>query len=210
MRPRIRRKIPDRRWWVATVLWTVACGGTPSQLPSDPTATPKSPPLPLAQVYILESWGAPAEDTVVRFRADQPRIILLRRGSPDNGEFARLSFPAGTVVPRSGDSSSLTIRARSGLYGIDIETEDEIRPGAFVTFSYGIHFVAPAGARTAYGSDYRFERFLAVSQMAPDSTVVFLDSWRTASDLLTALLPGAGQYLVAAPRAAPSFRTVIW
>ena len=91
-----------------------------------------------------------------------------------------------------------------------VETEDDIQPGAAVTFSYGIHFVAPAGARTAYGSDFRFERFLAVSQLVSDSTVVFLDSWRPASDLLTAPLPGAGQYLVAAPRTAPRFRTLIW
>ena len=210
MRRRIGGKIPDRRWRVAAMLGMAACGGTISQLPSDPTATPKSPPLPLGQVYVLESWGAPAEDTIVRFRVDEPRIVLLRRGSPDNAEFARLLFPAGTVVPRSGDSSTITIRTRPGVYGIDVETEDDIQPGAVVTFSYGIHFLAPAGARAAYGSDIRFERFLAVSQLVSDSTVVFLDSWRPASDLLTAPLPGSGQYLVAAPRTAPRFRTVIW
>lgn len=210
MSGRIWLKIPGRSRQVVAMLVLTACAGTPSQLPSDPTATPKSPPLPLGQVFVLESWGPPAEDTVIRFQVDQPRIVLLRRGSPDNGEFARLVFPAGTVVPRSGDSSTITIRTRPGVYGIDIETEDDIQPGAAVTFSYGIHFVAPAGARTAYGNDIRFERFLAVSQLVSDSTVVFLDSWRPASDLLTAPLPGAGQYLVAAPRTAPRFRTLIW
>lgn len=176
----------------------------------DPTATPRSPPLPLAGVLVLESWGAPAEDTVVRFPAGADRVILLRRGAPDNNMFARLVFPAGSVTAARGDTITLRIRPRAGVFGIDLETEDQLHPGGQIAFSYGLHFVAPAGAGAAYGNDYRFERYLAVSRLAPDSTVVFLDSYRIASDVLTAPISGVGSYLVAAPRSAPRFRNIAW
>ena len=176
----------------------------------DPTATPRSPPLPLASVLVLESWGAPAEDTIVRFPAGADRVILLRRGAPDNNMFARLVFPAGSITPARGDTITLQIRPRPGVFGIDLSTEDQFNSGAQIAFSYGLHFVAPAGARAAYGTDYRFERYLAVSQLALDSTVVFLDSYRIASDVLTAPITGVGSYLVAAPRSAPRFRSIAW
>ncbi len=179
-------------------------------LPADPTVTPLSPPLRLNRVLVLESFGAPAEDTVARFPAASPRVLVLRRGAPDNGLFARVSFPAGSIRPRTGDTATVRVRIVPGLYGVEIGTDGEILPGAELTFSYGQHFVAPAAAQAAYGSDYRFERFLAVGRLQGDSTLVFLDSWRTASDLLTAPLPGPGRYLVAAPATSPTFRSIIW
>jgi hypothetical protein len=173
-------------------------------------ATPLSPPLPLGRVFVLESWGAQPEDTVVTFAASVPRVVVLRRGQPDNNLFARLFFPAGAVAPVRGDSVTLTIRPRPGLYGFDLAASGEFRDGAEVTFSYGIHFIAPAGVREAYGSDIRFERFLGVGRLEADSTLVFLESWRPGSDVLTAPLVGSGRYLVAAPRVTPRFRTLVW
>lgn len=187
-----------------------ACGAAPALTPADPNVTPASPPLPMARVFVLESWGAPAEDTTVRFNASEARTILLRRGSPDNGVFALLSFPAGTVQPASGDSATIVIRPGPGLFTLELATEAAIGPGAELTFSYGIHFVSPGGARAAYGSDIRFERHLAVSRLQTDSIVAFLDSWRTASDMLTARINGPGLYLVAAPRTPPRFRSIVW
>jgi hypothetical protein len=136
-------------------------------------------------------------------------VVLLRRGSPDNNLFARLVFPAGSVTPARGDTITLRIRPRPGVFGLDLATDASFAPGAQVSFSYGLHFVAPGGARDAYGNDYRFERYLAVSQLA-DSTVVFLESFRIASDVLTAPISGSGSYLVAAPRSAPRFRSLVW
>ena len=179
-------------------------------LPGDPNVTPLSPPLALQQAYLLESWGAPAEDTTVAFSASEGRVIVMRRGSPDNNLFARISFPPGSVQPAGGDSAVVSIRPRPGLYGIDLVTNATIGDGAEITFSYAIHFVAPAGARDTYGSEYRFERFLGVARLEGDSTLVFADSRRPASDVLAAPLPGPGRYLVAAPRAAPSLRSIIW
>jgi hypothetical protein len=159
---------------------------------------------------MLESWGAAPEDTTVRFSASQPRTVVMRRGAPDNNLFARLVFPAGSIVPADGDSVTVRLRIRPGLFGIDLDTEAELRPGAELTFSYAIHFVAPEGARTAYGSDIRFERFLGIGRLpgASDTLLIFLDSWRSASDMLTAPIIGTGRYLVAAPQARPRFKSI--
>jgi hypothetical protein len=191
------------------VVVLTACGGgrTPVARP-DPTITPLSPPLPIANVFVLESWGTPPDDTTVTFAVGESRVIVVRRGAPDNALFARLSFPAGSVTPRAGDSATVRVVIRPGTFGLDLLTDATIGTGAQVTFSYAIHFVAPDGARTAYGSDIRFERFLGVGRMETDTVLVFLDSWRSASDLLTARLAGPGQYLVAAPRTPPGFRTI--
>ncbi len=176
----------------------------------DPTVTPPSPPQPLSQVFLLESWGAAPDDTVVTFATADPRTIVVRRGSPDHGLFARITFPAGSVVPPRGDSATIRVTTRPGLYGLDLATDASIREGARVTFSYAVHFVSPEGARQTYGSDIRFEQFLGVGRVAGRDTLVFLDSWRPASDLLMAPVPGPGRYLVAAPKTPPGFRAIVF
>jgi len=152
---------------------------------------------------VLESWGVPPEDTVVTFSAIEPRVILLRRGAPDNSVFAELRLPPGTLVPPAGrQTSTLTIRSRLGAFGLDLELEQGSRmlPGAQLTFSYGVHFVMPQGARERYGSPINFERGLYLAQVGGDSLVTFLPSHRPASDHLSAMLTGPGRYIVAAPR----------
>lgn len=154
-------------------------------------------------MFVLESWGVPPEDTVVTFSAVEPRVILLRRGAPDNTVFAELRLPPGSLVPPPGrTTSTLTLRARPGAFGLDLEMEQGSRmlPGAQLTFSYAVHFVMPQGARERYGSAINFERALFVAQVGGDSVVTFLPSRRPASDHLTAMLTGPGRYLVASPR----------
>jgi len=174
----------------------------------DPTVTPLSPPLPIGQVFLLDSWGTAPSDTVVSWAAAEQRVIVLRRATPDNNLFGRIVFPAGSVVPRRGDSATVQVRMTPGLFGVEISTEDEVKEGAQIVFSYAIHFVAPAAAREVYGSEIRFERFLGVGRLDAESTLVFLDSYRPGSDLLTSRLPGPGRYLVAAPRSPPGFRAI--
>jgi len=186
----------------------VGCGGGTVTQVIDPTVTPLSPPLPVAQVFILESWGTAPNDTVVSWLASEPRVIVLRRAPPDNNLFGRIDFPPGSVTPRQGDSATVRVRLTPGLYGVDVITTDEMKDGAQIVFSYAIHFTAPAAARQVYGSEIRFERFLGVGRLDGDSTLVFLDSYRPGSDLLTSPLPGPGRYLVAAPRAPPGFRAI--
>ena len=185
-----------------------ACGGRAVTPAIDPTVTPLSPPLPIGQVFILESWGTAPNDTVVTWAASDQRVIVLRRAPPDNNLFGRLVFPAGSIIPRQGDSATVRVTLTPGLYGVDISTQDSLKEGAQIIFSYAIHFVAPAAAREVYGSEIRFERFLGVGRLEPDSMLVFLDSYRPGSDMLTSPLLGSGRYLVAAPRSPPGFRAI--
>jgi hypothetical protein len=161
-------------------------------------------------VYLLESFGATPIDTAVTFDPAQERTVVVRREAPDNSLFAEVTFPAGALVPAGGDSVTVRVATPPGLYGLDLTTEARVAAGARITFSYGIHFVSPAGAKAAYGSDIRFEQFLGVGRLDGESTLVFLDSWRSASDLLTATIPGPGRYLVAAPRNPPGFKTIVF
>ncbi len=182
----------------------IACGGRPLS-PGDaaPVERPLPPPTRLDGVVILESWGVPAEDTVVTFSAYEPRTILLRRGPPDNSLFAELTIPPGTLLPPEGkETSTVTLRPRPGAYGLEVELEpgSQLRPGARLTFSYAVHFVMPETARQRHGTAIAFERELLVAQLGGDGVVTFLPSRRAASDHLTAMLTGPGRYIVAAPR----------
>lgn len=192
------------------LLLATACGGAPAVVPANPNVTPYSPPLPLNRTFVLESWGDPPGDTTVTFAAGEARTILYTRGGGDRNLFARIDFPAGTVRPGRGDSITVRLSPRAGLYGLDLVANADFAPGASITFSYAMHFVASGEARAAYGSDIRFERFLGIGRVTGDTTLVFLDSWRPAADLLTAPLVGPGRYLVAAPRATPAFKSIAW
>ena len=179
-------------------------------MPIDPNATPLAPPQPLGQVLVLQSYGSSVADTVVTFAAAEQRVVVLRREAPDNNLYARLVFPAGSLSPARGDSVTIRIAVPPDQYGLVLDTDAAFSRGAEVTFSYAMHFVAPEGARQSYGTDLRFERFLGVGRVRQDSMLVFLDSWRPASDVLTAPLVGPGRYLVAAPRTRPTFKSIVW
>jgi len=176
------------------------CGGSPRPQigPTPETTVSVPPPTHLDSAFVLESGGAQPEDTTVALVPGGARTIILRRGDPDNSLFARLVIPAAAT---SGpDSVRLTLRPRPGLYGLDLEVDGSLGQGAELTMSYAVHFVAPAGARTRYGSDLGFERALSLAQALPDGRLTFLPTTRPGSDLVTAILPGPGRYLVAAPR----------
>lgn len=150
---------------------------------------------------MLEAGGAAQEDTVITAAPGVRRVVVLRRSAPDFGLFAQLEFPDRALRAAPGrDSTRLTIRPRPGLYGLDLAAEGSIGEGATITFSYGRHFVAPAGARVRYGSDLAFEKELVIGRLSDAGQVVFLPTSRPGSDLLRAPLAGPGRYLVAAPR----------
>lgn len=189
----------------ASVLALLAACGPPKGIAPGGAPGPSAPrvlaPRPLAQVFVLEAGGAEQEDTVVAVAGGARRVVVLRRSAPDFGLFARLEFPDGSLrAPPGRDSVRLTLRPRPGLYGLDLGVEGAIEAGATITFSYGMHFVAPAGARVRYGSDLAFEKELAIGRLDEGGQLVFLPTTRPGSDLLRAPLPGPGRYLIAAPR----------
>ena len=188
----------------ASLAFLAACG-TPSGLPPggapDPATIPAHAPMPLAQVFVLEAAGSQPEDTVAAVPRGPGRVIVLRRGAPDFGLFAVLEFrPATDSSARVTDTAQVNLRLTPGLYGVTVDLTGPVADSALITFSYGAHFVAPAGARQRYGSDLAFERQLAIGRVGSDGVVVFLPTWRPGSDMVRARMSGPGRYLVAAPR----------
>lgn len=187
----------------AALALLVACG-TPSGPPAGgapaPDADPAYPPMPLARVFVLEAAGSQPEDTVATVPRGAGRVIVLRRGAPDFGLFAVLEFPPGSDTTRPSDSARVNLRPAPGLYTLSVDIAGPVADSAVLTFSYGAHFVAPAGARQRYGSDLTFERQLAVGRLGSDGMVTFLPTSRPGSDMVRTRLSGPGRYLVAAPR----------
>lgn len=185
-------------------LLVAACGPpkgiTPGTAPT--VVVPKAlAPRPLAEVFVLEASGAQPEDTALNVVSGGPRVVVVRRSAPDYGIFAELHFPGKTLTAPIGASDArLTISPRPSQYGLDLSVAGTVGDGATIVFSYGAHFVAPAGARARYGSNLAFEKELAIGRLEENGQVVFLPTTRAASDVLSAPLAGPGRYLVAAPR----------
>ncbi|HEV8149088.1 MAG TPA: hypothetical protein VGP61_02790 [Gemmatimonadales bacterium] len=192
-----------RRTGASTLLLLAACAA-PRAADSGNPASPAPQPLParpLAQVFILESAGVQPDDTALTLAPGGRRVIVLRRSAPDFGLFARIELGDSTPqAPGRASAASLSLRPRPGEYALDLLVQGTVGAGGTILFSYGSHFVAPAGARERYGSDIYFERELAIGRLSDNGQVVFLPTSRPASDMLSAPLPGPGRYLVAAPR----------
>jgi hypothetical protein len=200
---------------VALLLLATSCGrgGSRWGVPPEPGAAslvaPVPPPLPLGQVFILEAAGSQPDDSVVSIPNGDGRVIVLRRSAPDFGLFATVdlfhrtdSTAATPAVAPSLVAAGVRIGLKPlpGRYGLDLSIEGAAADSATITFSYGTHFVAPAGARERYGSNLAFEKALSIGRVGDDSIVVFLPTTRPGADMVTAPLTGSGRYVVAAPR----------
>ncbi len=149
---------------------------------------------------MLESWGTPPADTALTVIARSDRSVILRHAPPDNAVFAELRFPAGAFAVQPGTPVRVEVRPRPGVYGLTLATDVPVGEGATITFSYPMHFLAPAEARRRFGGDFAYERALQIGRLT-DDRVSLLPSTRPASDYLRAPLPAAGTYVVgAAPR----------
>jgi hypothetical protein len=157
--------------------------------------------LDASRLYVLEMTGIPAEDTTVTLGAGARRTIILRHGAPDNSTFVELEFGAETFpAPASPESITVTVRPRAGVYGVDVTTSVPPGGGAVIRFKYPVHFAAPLAALARYGSEFRFEQALSVAHQLDNGNFGLLRSRRPALDNLEAALPGAGTYLVVAPK----------
>jgi len=184
------------------MLVLAACGTPSGNAPgAAPAPLPVLPPLPLAQVFVLEASGAAPEDTVVSVAPGAARVIVLRRSAPDFGLFAKLDLQPGTdSTAPAGPSVEVGLRPTPGLYSVTLTFKGPVADSATITFSYGTHFVAPAGARERYGSNLAFEKALAIGRLGEDGVVTFLPTSRPGSDMVRAPVAVPGRYLVAAPR----------
>jgi hypothetical protein len=191
----ISRGLWGRASWLS--LAAVACGGT--TVPKEGAGGPA--PLrviPANQAIVLEDAGPPPSDTSVTFHTGERRIIVLRRGPPDNVTFARVEFAPEAFGPGAGREVRVELIPHPGVYGVDVKATLPFA-GAALSFYYARYFTAPARARQTYGNYVLFERALAVWQVQPNAMLAPLPPTRPALDVLSAQIPGAGGYLVAAP-----------
>jgi len=188
----------------AALLLLAACGPPSGIKPGEVPVNPPPPvltPRPIAQVFILEASGASPEDTLVPVHRNARRVIVLRRSAPDFGLFSTVEFGVTSdSAAAAGPVAKVGLKPIPGRYGLDLAIEGQVSDSATITFSYGAHFVAPAGARERYGSNLAFEKALAIGKVGDDGIVVFLPTSRPGSDMVSAPLQGPGRYLVAAPR----------
>ena len=111
--------------------------------------------------------------------------------------FASLTFPSNAFAD-SGQTVTVEMRSRPGVYGLDLITSLPLRPGTTtLEFSYARYFSAPARARQVFHTDVAYERALAIGRILPDNQIELLSSARPAPDHLAATVPAAGSYLVA-------------
>lgn len=172
-----------------------ALEGAPPEQPQTPDVT-----LPLNQLFVLETWGAPPQDTAVSFLPGATRTILLRHAPPDNTIFLELVLPDTLFPGGAPDSVRLRLETRPGAYGVTISATPAFAAGAILTFKYPVHFIAPKAASTKYGNPAQFERALGIGVQQADGRFHLLPSTRPAADNLSATIPGPGVYLVGAPR----------
>jgi hypothetical protein len=195
-----RGPIRTATWLALSVVILSSCGARHPPPSATPAATPAAPRvLPLSRVIVLETSGPPPSDTSVTFVAGTEHVIVLRHGPPENIVFARLEFGAGSFAD-SGQTVTVDVRPRPGVYGLDIATSLPLREGGSLTFDYSRYFSAPSRARQVYGSDVAFERALAIGRLLSESQIELLPSDRPAPDRLSARFRLPGRYLVAAPQ----------
>jgi hypothetical protein len=180
------------------VLVVAGCGA-PSPAGAPPAPETTHGPLPLSQVFVLEAAGILPDDTTVTVPARASRVVVLRRAAPDFGLFARMEFGDSALAPLSGDSARIVIHPIPGEYGLDLDLGGTLHERSLLIFSYGAHFLAPAGSRDRYGSDLAFEQALAIGRVE-NGQVVFLPTSRPGTDMLRAPINGGGRYVVGAPR----------
>jgi len=194
----ISRDLRSPATWLLLAIPGWGCGSKrplPVAAPAVPTAARV---LPLNRVIVLETSGPPPSDTSVSFSAGSARTIVLRQGPPENIVFARLTFSAG-AFPDSGQTVTVEVKPRPGLYGLDLAMSKPIRGAATVAFEYSRYFSAPERARQIYRSEAGFERALAVGHVLPENQVELLPTVRPELDRVSAPIATTGGYLVAAP-----------
>lgn len=133
------------------------------------------------------------------FPAGSRHVIVLRHGPPENIVFAEVTFSAD-AFPDSGQTITVEVRPRPGVYGLDLSVSVPPRGGTAVGFYYARYFSAPARARQVYRSDAAFERALSVGRLLPENQIELVPSTRQELDHISASIPGPGSYLVAAPQ----------
>jgi hypothetical protein len=188
---------------ITTAIWLLPVLACSSQSPIS-TPQPEGAPtavrvIPLPRTIVLETAGPSPSDTTVSFTAGTERVIVMRHGPPENTVFAEVSFSAAAFAD-SGQTVTVEMRPRPGVYGLDLSISVPLRGGAAIAFYYARYFFAPARARQVYRSDAAFEQALAIGRVLPEQQIELLPTTRPQLDQVSAPIPGPGSFLVGAPQ----------
>jgi hypothetical protein len=184
---------------VLTIVLAIGCAGQGSGIgpANEGPLLANLPPQPLDRVLFLEQAGASPDDTMVTFAANRGRSIAMRHAPPDNAVFAIITVPAD---PLATDTIVLTLAPMPGRYGLRISAAPRLPAGTDLTFSYAIHFQAPAGALDRYATVSRFARAMGIGRVLEGDRFQFLPERHPATDMLATSVDLPGDYVVAAPR----------
>ena len=128
------------------------------------------------------------------------RTIVLRHAPPDDAIFLILDFPAATDTMHARDSVHVRVHPVAGTYAFELVTTDKLPGNSSATFSYAVHFRAPAGASVKYPSAGKFEQALAPAELGAANKVQFIGGVRPAADVVRFPVAAAGSYALVAAR----------
>jgi hypothetical protein len=187
---------------VTAVTLMLGCGVGATSARSTPGAdgAPMGPVVlrvsPHGETKPVEVGGIAPNDTILLVRRGAPRVVILRHGPPDRAEFLELELPVSVFAQAARDTIHVTIKAAPGIYGAELSADADWGPGAALSFKYAIHFYPPADAMARYHNLAEVERRLTVARREHNGDLTLYLSTRPAPDVVRALIPGAGAYVM--------------
>ena len=152
--------------------------------------------VPHDEAEPVEVGGIAPDDTVVTIRRGEARDVIMRHGPPDRTEFVELTLPSTVFAKDSKDSVRITIKTRPGVYGVDLSADADWGPGTEIAFKYAVHFYAPARSLRQYRNLTEVVRRLTVARREENGDLTAYYSTHPAPDVVRALIPGAGSYVM--------------
>ena len=192
---------------MGVALLLAGCAHGISQTTSTPGSTPRASTAPVAvrtvprdEAEPVEVGGIAPDDTVVTIHRGEARIVIMRHGPPDRTEFVELTLPNTVFAKATKDSVQITIKTRPGVYGVELSADADWGPGTQLAFKYAVHFYPPAKALRQYRTLTEVERRLTVARRGENGDLTIYYSSHPAPDVLRALIPGGGSYVMVVGR----------
>lgn len=186
---------------VTVVALALGCAGAPSSAPppgeaAAPTGPVAARVVPRGETGPVEVGGIAPNDTTVTLRRGVGRVVILRHGPPDRADFLELELPATVFARAPSETVHVTIKSRPGVYGAELSADADWGPGTALSFKYAIHFFPPADALQRYHTLTEVEARLKVARREPNGDLTLYLSTKPAPDVVRALIPGPGTYVM--------------
>jgi hypothetical protein len=167
--------------------------GPTTQVPDRPTVLRV---MPRSEGGPVEVGGIAPDDTTLRLRRGESRVVVLRHGPPDRAEFLELQLPATVFADATREQIQLTIRTVPGVYGAEVSADVPWGPGATIAFKYAVHFYPPAEAVRKYRTLTEIDRRLVIGRREQNGDHALYYTTRPAPDVVRAMIPGEGTYVM--------------